>query len=165
MSVNVKYIKGNLLDMPKDVFIVHQCNCTTTTAKGLSAQVFKKYPYANVYSSKASVITEGNGASSKARGGRVVKRVPGTIIIKTPVINLFGQFYVGKPSAKETAAQREAWFQQGLDQISEYVIDKIAFPYGIGCGMAMGRWENYLKMIEKFAQENLETEVMIVQLP
>jgi len=154
-KMSVEIIKGNLLDMPADVFIVHQCNCTTTTAKGLSAQVFKKYPYANIYKA-----TKRNGVKTKG-----IVRVPGDIIIKTPVINLLGQNRVGKPGTDETAAQREEWFQQGLNKISEYVIEKIAFPHGIGCGLSKGNWENYLEMIEKFAQKNPEMHVMIVQLP
>jgi hypothetical protein len=29
--------------------------------------------------------------------------------------------------------------------------DEIAFPYGIGCGLAGGNWKRYEEMIEEFA--------------
>lgn len=43
---------GDLL-RSTEKYICQQCNCTTRRALGLSAAMFKKFPYANVYKSNA----------------------------------------------------------------------------------------------------------------
>ena len=42
-------VEGNLLNFAGDYMIAHQCNCTTTTGKGLSKDIFDKFPDADVY--------------------------------------------------------------------------------------------------------------------
>ena len=131
-------MKGNLLEAT-ETYIVHQCNCKTTNGKGLSEQIFKKYPYANVYQQK---------------------RTPGTIKIcgngkdKRFIVALFAQDGPGKPNSKETARQREKWFAQCLTELVNIIPKNstVAFPFGIGCGLAAGNWGHYLNMIEQFAE-------------
>lgn len=90
----MKIINGDLLDA-KEEFILHQCNCKTKYAKGLSKTMFSRYPSADVYTIK-------------------YKRVPGKIFTVTEngktIINLFGQNYPGKPRKYETMEQRLIWF-------------------------------------------------------
>ncbi len=152
--------KGDLLTGPYPI-IVHQCNTTTTYARGLAQFVFQHYPYANVYNPQLAIV---NGCP---------QRVPGKIHIAKPlkagkvVINLFGQKYKGKPGKycpkndKETAADREKYFYEGLleiinnrDQLCGHNNNLyIAFPHGIGCNMAGGDWNKYRVMIQNFAMK------------
>jgi O-acetyl-ADP-ribose deacetylase (regulator of RNase III) len=130
-------VRGNLLEA-SEKYIVHQCNCKTTTPKGLSEQIFKKFPYANVYHEA---------------------RTPGTIKIcgngkdKRFVVSLFAQNGPGKPTSKETARQREKWFAKCLTELVNTIPkdSTVAFPSGVGCGLAGGDWSHYLNMIEQFA--------------
>jgi O-acetyl-ADP-ribose deacetylase (regulator of RNase III) len=132
MSITI--INGDLLQ--DGGIIVHQVNCNTSVGKGLSEHVFRKYPYANVYND-----------------GTV--RTPGTIIVRHNVVNLVGQCKPGKPNSTETAAQREIWFWSALNQLGpmlkQHNIQTVAFPYGIGCGLAGGNWDHYYNMICQFA--------------
>jgi len=141
-------ISGDLLKLglgPND-YIVHQCNCKTTRGLGLSKDIFDKYPHANIY---------GDGS----------KRVPGEITVRHPVINLLGQFYPGKPKwSNDTKEMREAWFRDALTKISKIDgIEKVYFPYGIGCGLAGGSWKIYLRMIEEWTKDQ-KFETFIVRL-
>lgn len=125
---------------------------------GLSKALFSKFPYSNVY----------NGSSEP--------RVPGTIVIRggsggqRGVVNLFGQEKPGKPTGAESRATREGWFESGLNSLIEInstmSLGSVAFPYGIGCGLAGGTWANYEAMITAFAQQVADdVEVTIVRLP
>ena len=137
--------KGDLLKADEE-YIVHQVNSKTTKGAGLSAAVFKKFPYADVYKDGT-------------------RRIPGEIIIRKDIINLVGQDTPGKPKKNETAKKREKWFEEGLEKIEEIPdLESVAFPYGIGSGLAGGNWENYQKMINKFAKSNPDIKVVIYKL-
>jgi len=41
------------------------------------------------------------------------------------------------------------YFEEGLDYFEDEGV-KIAVPYGIGCGLAGGKWDSYLKLLESF---------------
>lgn len=51
-SGRLQKIEGDLLDSPC-TYIVHQCNCKTTYAKGLAKSLFDKFPHANCYDGEA----------------------------------------------------------------------------------------------------------------
>lgn len=142
----VHYVKSDLLDADTQ-YIAHQVNATTVgSGKGLSKQIFAKYPNANVYKSN-------------------IERIPGTIITVEPVINIVGQQKPGKPSGNDSEARRLRWFKSGLEEISEIEgIVSIAFPFGIGSGLAGGNWEYYEKMIQDFAVNNPNIKVFIYKL-
>ena len=98
----IEYIFGDICET-KAAWIVHQCNCTTRGTKGLATHIFSKFPYANTYIS-----------------GR---RIPGTVTFhgydcpneKQGIVNLYGQYYPGKPSTKESENTRKTWFMKGLE--------------------------------------------------
>jgi len=122
----------------------------TTYAKGLSALIFKKYPYGNVYKNE-------------------IKRTPGTIIVRGQegknqlIINLFGQFTPGKPkkTGQDSQEGRAKSFQQALNQILALKnLKSLAFPYRIGCGLGGGIWSEYEKMLNAFAAK-LPSDVLI----
>merc|ERR1711871_543112 len=106
--------------------------------------LFKKYPNANVYT-----IPNSN-------------RLPGTIQIKGNsdlnqqlIVNLFGQYYPGKPRKNETEHTRLQWFKNSLDELSKIgeSLHSVAFPYLIGCGLAGGNWILYRHLINDFAKK------------
>jgi len=141
-------IQGDLFDS-KEQYIVHQCNCKSTgDAAGLAASIFEKYPEANVYLNRQTPSD------------------PGTIEVWGKVIALYGQKYPGRASqGYDTAMNREAWFINGLQRISEIPdIRSIAFPFNIGCGLAGGNWKEYKTMISDFAKDNPSVKVVIYQL-
>ena len=65
------------------------------------------------------------------------------------------QYNKGKPNDyDETYDDRLFWFQQCLNEISSIKdLKSIAFPYLIGCGMAGGEWNDYLEIIQNFANQ------------
>lgn len=154
---------GDLLESKAD-FIAHQCNCVTTQSKGLSSLIFEKFPYADIYSSRSkpdklgTIIVCGNSDQAQRY-----------------VINILAQYYPGKPRsypekqprsypkkqlrsyhghARDSEERRLAAFQQCLDQITKIpdISGKsVAFPHGIGCGLAGGNWEKYENILSDWS--------------
>jgi O-acetyl-ADP-ribose deacetylase (regulator of RNase III) len=144
-SGNVKHLSGNLLTA-QETYIVHQCNCVTTTGKGLAQHIFNQFPDANVYRNSTQL------------------RKPGNIEIRGKVVAMYAQNKPGKVSTQETSQQRHIWFQQCLQKLGDIMLKEhvtdVAFPYGIGCGLAGGNWSIYSRMIQDFAEEyNLQVSI------
>lgn len=118
--------------------LAHQCNCVTRRAAGLAAAVFARAPDANDYARPDARRTPGTAA---VHGGRVA--------------NLYAQRGPGRPAAGDSADQRLRWFETALDDlVSKLPTDDktaVLFPYGIGCGLARGRWADYEAAIERWA--------------
>lgn len=149
----------------KTVNILHQCNCLTVRAHGLSEPIEKKYPEAAIYS-KRRPMGRRNLAIPEDRSS------PGTFIISDSVISLFGQWRPGKigspyfssyPESNpiETTEQRLLWFREGLKKIGMHFSTlnqkiTIAVPHGIGCGLAGGCWKDYLESLTDFQEEYRE---------
>lgn len=141
-------------------YIVHQCNCITWASAHLAGDVFRHFPWADIYT---------------PRKGTDYQDVPGTILVrgngqdKRFVIAILGQFYPGKPrfpqSAKDGYAARIDYFASGLRKIVELPdLDSISFPWGVGCGAAGGNWEIYHGLIDEFADKVAPAEVTICKL-
>jgi O-acetyl-ADP-ribose deacetylase (regulator of RNase III) len=139
---------GNLLRSSAQ-FIAQQCNCRTMAAGGLAAAVFAAFPHADIYTdgtarSPGSIHIRGGGIGSgdiSARG----------------VINMLAQDLPGRPPTHkgESSQQRHLWFQQCLHAMEAVgsKLHSVAFPYGIGCGLAGGDWHIYFAMIGNFARK------------
>ncbi len=144
-------VTGNLLDYP---IIAHQCNCSTCSGKGLYTDIAEKYPFADIYSQD-------------------IARIPGEIVIsadsKNIVISMLAQVRPGKPNSRfrsktrygDNAADRLKYFKSCLDVMAKLPFEEIAFPFGIGCGLAGGKWEDYEKLLREFARIK---RVIIVKL-
>src|SRR5581483_6177329 len=136
-------------------------NCVTNRAAHLSKDVFKKFPWADIYTKRefhdqpGTIIVRGNGADQRY------------------VINMLGQYYPGNPkfpeSKQDGTAIRETYFHRCLGQVAKIQnLESVAFPWRIGCGAAGGDWDKYLKLIERFAAyvaEQQGTKVVIYRLP
>lgn len=162
---------GNVLDWP---VLVHQINCLTTEAHGLSRVIANRFPWANVYAERESVGGR-NLATPETRGrpGEIeVRRRDGQV-----VVGLLGQWDFGGPRSSarpgrpgdhpDTQANRLEWFRAGLNRLAEWVEEtrpeSVAFPYQIGCGLACGDWARYSEAIDEFAAR-APTRVVVVAL-
>lgn len=174
----LEIVEGNLLSFPCDI-IVQQCNCITRQSLGLASEIAKQLGV-NPYSKRKgpSKNVADSGTSSQ----------PGTIHIEKAkekdifVASLFAQYAPGSCSKKypiyekilqereikETFTIRQNWFLQCLEKLAEETkllgLKTIAFPYGIGCGLAGGSWPQYHSIIEEWANQHPEFDVKIVQL-
>ena len=154
----IETVKGNILDAKEDV-IVQQCNCVTITACGLSKVIKQKWKWADPYGSRRREGRK-NCAISDDRD------IPGTIRVletketKTPkVVCLFSQWSPGKSNIRyektypDGKYDRLRYFEECLWKLDEYCkenrIKTVAVPYGIGCGLAGGNWNDYVKELEK----------------
>ncbi len=141
--------KGNLLDYAENYYLVHQCNCKTTTSLGLARQIFQKYPNANTYTSDPI-------------------RHPGEINIIDPIINLYGQIYPGKAKSilQDGVPERLIYFKTGLEKIYQNLKDNqtinLAFAKYIGCGLAGGTWSHYEKILRDFEQQYDKVNILII---
>jgi len=135
-------------------YIVHQCNLVSRGAGGLAKDLFYKFPYADVYKQRDS-----NYQPDRRLLGEV--DIKGNGVDQRYVINLYGQFYPGRPRHNQgfdSYDMRETYFDKalngvngigGINKIKD--LDSIAFPYKIGCGLAGGAWSFYEKILEKFS--------------
>lgn len=144
-------------------YLCHQCNCVTRRSAHLSAEVFRHYPWADIYSERPG------GRHEPPEGQR-----PGDIVVRGDgenerlVINMLGQFYPGKPKFPESArdgfrARRVAFANCLLKVLRVPDLHSVAFPWGIACGAAGGDWDRYLPMIERFAAK-ARADVLIYRL-
>jgi O-acetyl-ADP-ribose deacetylase (regulator of RNase III) len=139
----MEIVTGNLLDYP---IIAHQCNCSTCHGKGLYTDIAEKYPFADIYSQN-------------------IARIPGDIIVSSGeciVIAMLAQVHPGKArNYGDKAADRLKYFKSCLDAMAKLPFEEIAFPFGIGCGLAGGKWADYEKLLREFAKVK---RVIIVSL-
>lgn len=151
--MNIKIMDGDLLTCSEQ-YIVHQANCSSRSASGLAYDLFKKFPHADIYSTRfnhsipGDISIDGNGKNQRL------------------VIAIFGQYFPGAPSLSlssiDSEEKRLNYFQSGLNKIAAIPnITSVAFPFLIGCGLAKGKWENYLEMINNFADDNAHIDIKI----
>jgi O-acetyl-ADP-ribose deacetylase (regulator of RNase III) len=139
----IEIITGDLLES-KEKYIAHQCNCLTQRSAGTAKAIFDKFPHANTYAER----TEPDVLSAiKILGNGTDQRY---------VINMFAQYYPGKPkypnSTKDGILIREKFFHQCLLKIARIPnLESIAFPWRIGCNLGGGIWEHYLGNLTNFA--------------
>lgn len=164
-----KVVVGDILEVYADV-IVQQTNCLTRKARGLSAAIAQKYPYAHVY--KRRPVTHD-------KMGDVVLCHPNEAMGGPVVACLMAQYCPGPPGKynqmysihtnKDNAVARVRAFRTCLSRLSTLCVEQnlrvIAVPCGIGCGLAGGAMKDYVPMLEAFAT-NLPKgfEVHVVQL-
>jgi len=148
----IHYKDGSLLDASEQ-YVCHQLNASSTESLGLAKDIFEKYSYSDVYKDRqepdelGSIIISGEDFQRK-------------------VIGLVAQRYPGKPKyANDTQSLRQKWFKECIDKIYEIEnLESIAFPHKIGCGLAGGSWDNYLKIIRIKSEERPDIKISIYKL-
>jgi len=163
----IRTIPGNILDA-RDRYLVHQCNCLTTYAKGLADLVFARFPYADIYAER--LLPGGSTRDDRDRVGSIIIRGDGTPESRF-VVNLMGQVTPGKPKpGNDSAERRLGYFARALRNLEDVLQadrspDKsVAFPFQIGCGLAGGSWTDYEAVIAEFSKRS-QANVTIYRLP
>lgn len=156
----MKVIKENILNSTEK-YILQQCNCLTVKSHGLSKTLSDKWKWADAYSNRKSLNNRNLAIESD-------RDIPGTIKIlysednDKAVICMFAQWapslpqkYKSYPNSEiDTYKNRKKWFNKCLDQIKDLDIDALAIPWNIGCGLAGGNWQEYMKMLEEFEEKS-----------
>lgn len=135
-------VTGDLFKFPAS-HKAHQCNCVSDLAAGLAGELFARYPETNVY-------------LPHFKEERILGRIKPIFVEKTNEvwIAMFAQFYPGRSRyPNDLASGRMEAFRECLRRIRLEVpeIQSIAFPEKIGCGLAGGRWREYVFALETFA--------------
>lgn len=139
---SITIVRGDILNA-KEQYICHQCNCTSVNAKGLAKTIFRRFPWSRVYHKDRSSWL-----------GEI--RISQSPLKSTPsVIHMFAQDkpggYNGSPYVKHS---RRMLFKGCLEKIAQVPgIKSLAFPKGIGCGLAGRDWDAYLALITTFAMK------------
>lgn len=143
--------ESNLL-LSEEQYLIHQCNCVSRRAAHLSKSVFRKFPYADIYSGREKEVS----IKSLPEDQR-----PGTILVRGDgdsqryIVNLLGQVFPGTPKFEtgiDTLLTRERYFLSGIQRIfTRLDPESIALPWRIGCGAAGGRWPVYASLIYSYS--------------
>jgi O-acetyl-ADP-ribose deacetylase (regulator of RNase III) len=145
----IEVITGDLLDA-KEKYIVHQTNCISTGASGIARAIFDRFPYADFYSTRITpdqpghIIIRGNGQDQRY------------------VVGLNGQYYPGTFRTSSAVADdqktREKHFYHGLLRLVKVLdLESVALPWHVGCGLAGGCWDNYIRLLDNM-EEYLEQQ-------
>ena len=177
------FVRGDLLDAKED-YIAHQCNTLTVRPHGLSKDIARKWPHANVYGRRKPVgcANLAQVAYRPKTGSILVDGSPLTAASATAaaaasttkrgVIHMFGQLGMSTPHSfnnkdakhgEDDYGRRIGWFRECLSAVAKIPgITSVAMPYQIGCGLAGGNWErDYRPVLEKFAAEHSSIRVVI----
>jgi len=145
----IHYVKGDLLTDNYEVFC-HQVNCQHVMGGGLAKQVRAKYP--EVYDTYQERKLQYLGAIDwvPTNDGRIC-------------VNMYAQDDYGY-GARYTDYIA---FAACLIELTNYLVTepenyKVAFPYGIGCGLGSGSWHVIEALIEDF-EKMIKQEVYIVK--
>ena len=135
-------VKRDILSVTNGV-IVHQVNCQSRIGAGVSGAIIKRYPIVeSAYHSKFQ-----NASPSSVFGTWQPVQVSESLI----VVNAFAQFFYGNAAKTKRVYTDEDKLVKILTDVcnkySEY--EEIWIPYGIGCGLAGGNWENIVFRIER----------------
>lgn len=143
--MGVRLIRGNLLDSDAK-YICQQVNCQGAMGAGLAKQIAEKWP--NVKreyvkfcdSKKQKQDLLGDIQLVAANGGLQKKDDP-------LIVNIFGQFYYGHDGVYTDYSALIRAFRK-MNQL--YKGEHLAFPYGFGCGLAGGEWQDVEALIVKY---------------
>lgn len=137
-------VTGNLLEA-REAYIGHQCNCITKgRGAGLARLLFEQFPYADTYKNRTTPTEPGTYSIHGDGQGRRF------------VVNLYSQYHPGKAKPKpDSRPQRLEWLIRGLEMfVDDHGPKELALPYGIGCGLAGGNWQEYHDALTAFAAEH-----------
>ena len=179
----VEHCRGNLISSDAQ-YICHQTNTDKDAkhtvelsgpalqayrrkkARGLAAQIFRRFPYSHVLGAGDTYATR------HQRIGRAT--IHGDGAGKRFVVSLFGQLGC-RPNKRygeliDSNVNRLRWFKAALRDFEAQAhsparppLTSVAFPDKIGCGLAGGRWSDYLHEIEEFKRRNPLVRVIVIE--
>jgi hypothetical protein len=157
----MEIVNGSILDATEK-YIAHIVNAVSPQAGGLAHCIYRKFPYANIYSRRTHPYTP-TGPHS-----------PGHITVHQDkkggpsIINMITQHYPGPAvsvlALKDGGQAREKNFYRCLETITKIPdIHSIAFPYRIGCGeINQGNWDHYMALLSEFDRVMKDARVRVV---
>lgn len=143
--MGVRLIRGNLLDSDAK-YICQQVNCQGAMGAGLAKQIAEKWPNVKKEyvkfcdSKKQKQDLLGDIQLVAANGGFQKKDDP-------LIVNVFGQFYYGHDGVYTDYSALIKAFRK-MNRL--YKGERLAFPYGFGCGLAGGEWQDVEELIVKY---------------
>lgn len=145
---------GNLVTGNYDIFC-HQVNCMGVMGAGIARQIRLRYP--EVYS---SYIEKCKNDSNLLGNIQCIATSDGRICV-----NFFSQMGYGKDKIYTDYAAFRLCLSRLKIYLDTYVPQDriVAFPYGIGCGLAGGNWTIISKLLEGFSR-TVKQKVVIVKL-
>lgn len=151
-KVMIQNKEGNLLEEPVDVF-VHQANLYHTFGGGIARAIGAKFPEAEEADRATPFGDESKlGTFSIA----TVQRIFGEQLI----VNMYSQ--VGMTETKYEPMRKAL---QGIHSMMVQAnLGTIGFPYGMGCGIANGNWEDVERIIQDVFGDSVIVAI-IVKLP
>ena len=158
--------KGDLLKA-NESYICQQCNCVTIKSHGLSKSISDKYSYGDPYKNRP--IKTPNTTSQPDKPGTIVKlQHPNEPDKYHTILCFMAQWGPSRPNRyknyysntyEDNYENRKKWFKECLEILDKNNYGLVAMPYGIGCGLAGGKWNEYKKMLE-----DCTTKIVIYQL-
>ena len=149
----LKFENGNIVTGNYPVFC-HQVNCKGVMGSGLAKQIRDTYP--EVYGKYRQQSALGNNLGQVLAVRTNDNRL---------CINMYSQDDYGRTKCHTDYMA----FKRCLQKIAALMksagmsrFKTIAFPYGIGCGLAGGDWRIVLKMLQSLADE-IQQDVVIVR--
>ena len=138
--------------------IAHQVNCKGVMGGGVALQVRQKYP---------SVFTTYKAACKKLQPDQLMGTIQPCLcggFQERWIINCFAQDGFGTDKQYTDYEALEKCFRKMRRWAIERNVEKIAFPYGIGCGLGGGDWTVIHDLLKKvFYDSRVTAEVW--QLP
>lgn len=135
----ITYIYGDVIEMAKrgdiDV-LLHGCNCFNTMGNGIAKTIKREFP--EVYKADLSTVRGdiGKGGSYSVHHYEQLS-----------VYNLYTQYNYGGGNLF-----KPEWLENSLNTLKEELVGKrVGLPY-IGCGLAGGREEDLIRVLEKFPE-------------
>lgn len=133
-------------------YIAHQCNCITSHSAGIAKAIFDKYPWANEYKRRA--FPSKLGTINVFGNNNIEQRY---------IINMYVQYYPGKPKAIDSYENRLNCLKKCLNLISKIPdLESIGFPFGMGCRLAGGNINDYTEILETFANHVVKKNVKVL---
>ena len=158
-------VDGDITRSHED-YIIHQTNCISTRAIGLARYIFHKFPYADTYTAR----------DRPAQPGTI--DLCGTGTTRQHIVNMNAQYFPGQPRSNGTDSRqhRVRYFAQCLRALTQHIGDRhehpcrVAVPWRIGCGLAMGEWRVYASLIMHWSKttrtaDGRSIQVVVYQLP
>ena len=136
----IQIVSGDLMTADADA-ICQQVNCRNVMGAGLAKSIYTKWP---AVKESYHRYCEKVGDPYSLLGSIQIVRTPE---MPFDVVNVFGQLNYGRTLVRYTdyRALKKA-FRKIQDHYDRSA--KIAFPYGFGCGLAGGDWNEVLSIIE-----------------
>lgn len=142
----LNYVKGDIVKDSKYRIICQQVNCKGVMGAGLAKQIRNEYP--GIYLDYTDALKY-----KKAKLGDILvyheQGINGRICVC-----LFGQDGYGTDRRYTDYGAFAECLEKLITVLDSYSEEwTVAFPYGIGCGLAGGNWETISKVLEIFSEK------------